>query len=59
MCASFNRKLVIAEDPLQDISTTRQQRDVNGLHMEAVVAMEIDLKISRSVKKLVFHQVSM
>lgn len=55
MCVPFNQKLVNAADPLQDIFITRLLRDASGLHMEVVVGMETDLKISRVVKKLVFH----
>ena len=48
--------LVTAKDPLQGTTITRLLRDVNNLHMELMVVMETDLKITKVVKKLVVHQ---
>ena len=59
MCAPFNLKLVTAEAPSKDTTTTNLLGDVKNLFMEDVAVMGTDLVTSVTVNKLVFHQVSM
>ena len=59
MCVPFNPKLVTAEAPSKDTTTTCILGDVKNLFMEDVVVMGTDLVISVAVNKLVFYQVSM
>ena len=59
MCAPFNLKLVTAEVPSKDTTTTSLLGDVKNLFMEDVVVMGTDLVTSVAVNKLVFHQVSL
>ena len=58
MCVPFNLKLVTAEAPSRDTTTTRILGNVKNLFMEDVVVMGTDLMTSVAVNKLVFHQVN-
>ena len=58
MCVLYNLKLATAEAPFQDIFITSLLENVSCLYMEDVEGMVTDLVMSITVKRLVFHQVS-